>query len=334
MSRPNIVKERDDNDKLRKKAKKKYDKHFKLSDDGAPYKLSTTPSIVVSDDGYHRLLDEGTITYGDGSIRGYIKKGAIKEWYDQLEDDYIGIFNKGHVELGQDPSTIIGTWQKSDLRLVDIGDGRYAVDVKVKLNDELYWVKDLKRSMQDYKYAIGISAEFYSDVDWVITWDTFDGALYHETIDLRDIGVVGTVGNVNSGGLKLNENEEMNEMNIFEKLGLKVSNEKKDDKEDKGVELSSESVTDEDLQAMITHTEKLQSQIEELETALIAENKRANDAVEKLSSALKEVEKEEKDTVAKFKSIVSSSLEKEKQKNETKNDKLYHFKGGDMLGGL
>ena len=43
--------------------------------------------------GWVRLLDEGTVLYGDGSIRSYIKRGTIKEFYDSLEDDYIGYIN-------------------------------------------------------------------------------------------------------------------------------------------------------------------------------------------------------------------------------------------------
>lgn len=49
--------------------------------------------------GWVWLLDEGIVLYGDGSIWSYIKCGIIKEFYDFLEDDYIGYINIGYINF-------------------------------------------------------------------------------------------------------------------------------------------------------------------------------------------------------------------------------------------
>ncbi|MGH2183087.1 hypothetical protein ACQ10C_16010, partial [Enterococcus faecalis] len=81
--------------------------------------------------------------YGDGSIRSYIKRGTIKEFYESLEDDYIGYINIVHINFATLP-IFVGQWTKNDLRLVDIGENRQALEVNMKIDESLSVIQDLQ----------------------------------------------------------------------------------------------------------------------------------------------------------------------------------------------
>lgn len=145
----------------RQKLKKKWDKHCKYGADGRDHGIGygfTNVEHFKADDSENwvRLLDEGVVVEGDGSPYAVIAKGVLKTWYDELPADFEGYINKDHISgIG------LGSYSKADLRLVPIGDDRYGIDVNVKLDHELYAVKDLLRQM-DRK---ALSSEFYYDAD-------------------------------------------------------------------------------------------------------------------------------------------------------------------------
>lgn len=110
-------------------------------------------STQVAESNWTRLLDEGVILECDGSVDSVIAKGTIKRWFESLPEDYEGNIDKDH-----NRSIDLGTFTKDQLRLVELGDGRYGVDVDVKLDHELHATQDLIR-MNNRK---AISSEFFA----------------------------------------------------------------------------------------------------------------------------------------------------------------------------
>lgn len=159
----------------RQALKKKWDKNCKYSSENMPADATgilefagkaSDVDLKGSNDNFVRLLDEGVVVEGDGSVYAVIKKGVIKKWYDSVPDDFVGNIDKDH-----NRSFELGLFRKSDLKLVKLEDGRYGVDVNVKLDDELYAVRDLKR-MGDKK---AISSEFWSEENEFIKQSVITG---------------------------------------------------------------------------------------------------------------------------------------------------------------
>lgn len=140
----------------RQRWKRKLDGRLEFSSDinesslGNSYELSSveTPYDMPN---WTRLLDEGVIIECDGSIDSVITKGAIKRWFEALPDDFEGNIDKDH-----NRSIDLGTFTKDNLKLVELGDGRYGVDVNVQLDKELHATQDLLK-MNNRK---SISSEF------------------------------------------------------------------------------------------------------------------------------------------------------------------------------
>lgn len=184
-----LIKARDKRTVLRKLAKKTYDDAIDLA-------ASDNPGQTV------RLLDEGAVVYADGIIDFYIEKGTLSAYYDSLSDDYVGTINLGHMNFAEYPK-ILGTWTKKDLHLVDIGDGRQALDVDLHLNYEISDVRDLTLMPFD----VAVSAEFSYEYDRENT-DKM-GFLCINKLFISDFAIVGDGGNVNSNGIKLKGGNKM-----------------------------------------------------------------------------------------------------------------------------
>lgn len=144
----------------RQKLKKKWDKRCKYeavpaeSGDYLEFDGSLTEfSTETSNDNWVRLLDEGVVVDGVDDIYAVIKKGVLKKAFNAIPDDFVGNIDKDH-----NRSIELGTFTKKELKLVKLEDDRYAIDVNVKLDDELYAVRDLKRIGR----KCAISSEFYS----------------------------------------------------------------------------------------------------------------------------------------------------------------------------
>ena len=153
----------------RQALKKKWDRHCKYGESednaafGAEFSLS---DFKDNNDNFVRLLDEGVVVDGDGYAFAVIKKGALKTWYNNLPNSFKGNINKDHIA-----AVDLGKFTKDDLRLVELGNDRYGIDVNVKLDDELYAVKDLKRMMN----RKAVSSEFYYDAEVFITAEDATG---------------------------------------------------------------------------------------------------------------------------------------------------------------
>lgn len=167
------------------------------SNPGTVYELSSLSSAYGLPN-WTRLLDEGVIIECDGSIDSIIAKGAIKRWFDALPDDFEGNIDKDH-----NRSIDLGTFTKEQLKLVELGDGRYGVDVDVKLDEELNATQDLIK-MNNRK---AISSEFraingYAVQASSVLGDQLDRPDYQipviTEVALTGYGVVETPLNANS----------------------------------------------------------------------------------------------------------------------------------------
>lgn len=144
----------------RQKLKKKWDKKCKYesvpTDANGALEFNGNMTEFAQDgpsDNWVRLLDEGVVVDGVDDVYAVIKKGVLKKAYNAMPDDFEGNIDKDH-----NRSIELGTFTKKELRLVKLENDRYGIDVNVKLDDELYAVRDLKRIGR--KKAI--SSEFWS----------------------------------------------------------------------------------------------------------------------------------------------------------------------------
>lgn len=182
-----------------------------------------------------RLLDEGYFDQGF-----VIKKGTIEKYLDgrnekirevvmsedgtweygrvmNLTDDFVGHVNLGHMDFASFPF-IIGEWTKEDLSLSDIGNDRVGLDVRLNLDKDSIFVRELKRQ----PYDIGVSAEFYYAVNSEDT-ESLSEMLGEYTPVIDEIfifayGLVGECGNVNSSGLELSGGNKMEDNKLNEEV--------------------------------------------------------------------------------------------------------------------
>lgn len=184
----------------RQALKKKWDRHCKYEAEtnaAIQGEMFAVENFKADKDNYVRLLDEGVVVDGEGYAYAVIKKGTLKAWYDNIKRGFVGTINKDH-----EPAIDLGKFTKSDLRLVELDNGRYGIDVNVKLDDELYAVKDLKRMMN----RKAISSEFYYNADEFITAEAATGDTKQgkwlipivDTIALTGYAVVDNPKNANS----------------------------------------------------------------------------------------------------------------------------------------
>lgn len=285
-----IIEERDARTAHRKECKKIFDKKFSLS---------VTPS---SEDDTYRLLDEGLITYADGSPQMYIKKGVIDKLLENMSDDYEGSVNFGHHDLATDPISIIGEWRKTDLfvEFSDENDGRKVLNVRPHLWDDHIYVQQLKR--QPYTY--GLSAEFYGELDWDASEDM--GIPVIGSIDLLDFAIVGECGNVGSSDIHLRGEDvkKLDELKKKFKIGVpeeeeiieeSVEESPEEEETTEEVELSADpepensgdddEEEEDDGEDVVEMIELLLNQVTELKN----ENKSLRDEVEKLNSTFKKI---------------------------------------------
>lgn len=188
-----IIDDRDERTRNRKLKKKQYDELMTLS---------------AKETTWARLLDEGTITYSGGEAYLYIMKGTLSNFYESLDPEYVGSVNVGHTDISSFPDRIVGEWTKKDLRLVDIGDGRQALDVRIRL----YEGHPIVEALKIQSFDLGVSAEFYPHFnDEMTNNETLNplGVPIIDGVDITDYAIVGDAGNVNSMGVELKGDVQM-----------------------------------------------------------------------------------------------------------------------------
>ena len=177
----NIIDERDVRTVYRKLRKKEYDDMLTLS---------------VSREEEVRLLDEGMVVDAYGSPLFYIMKGTLEKYLEALPDDYVGSINLGHMDFATFPF-LLGQWTKKDFSLVDIGDGRKGLNVRLRLDEDSFIVKELRRA----DYTLGVSAEFGYHLNEQFTREY--GMEILDEVFISNFAIVGEAGNVNSSGIQL-----------------------------------------------------------------------------------------------------------------------------------
>ena len=213
----------------RQKLKKKWDKHCKWAAEGEMGLSGTSFAIdkfSEEQDNFVRLLDEGVVVEGDGTPYAVIAKGALKEWYDNLPRNFSGYINKDHIS-GLD----LGKFSKENLRVVEIGDDRYGIDVNVKLDHELYATKDLLHQMN----RKALSAEFYYEADEYVKASVVTGEDFPDWYLIPKINAVSIVGyavvdnpkNANSYDENLLEKASSEERNDMPELKAKLDEDEK-----------------------------------------------------------------------------------------------------------
>lgn len=237
----------------RQSMKRKWDKHcqFSLDNDGLTF---FGQSANATQDNYVRLLDEGVIVDSDDYVYAVIKKGTVKKWFDNLSDSFVGRIDKDHCT-----SIELGSFTKKDLRLVECENGRYAVDVNVSLDKELYATKDLLRANNRF----AISAELRSKVNEYITYTKATGEKLSdgeqdylvpviEDIEIEGYAVVASPKNANSYDEDLLVNasaEEGNPMSKKEIEALEAAEEQKVEAQEETQEEAQEETQEENLEA-------------------------------------------------------------------------------------
>lgn len=198
----NIIDRRDKGNEHRKRMKGQYDSAMKLG--------------VQESGEWYPLLQEGMVTYSDGTPYFYIMRGTLERFYDELPVDYEGSINVGHTDLASFPDRVVGRWTKSNLRVVDIEDGRQRLETNLPLNREHPIIKALEQS----EFDVGLSVEMSMDVNWDLT-DNQElnpfGVPIVERLFVYDYAIVGNAGDVNSMGVHLKGGSEL-QMNELAKL--------------------------------------------------------------------------------------------------------------------
>lgn len=184
----------------RKKIKNRIDSEINLSVE------SDVESVLLSarSGDTNRLIDEGAIIEGDGSVWGYIKKGTLEKfmngenvYLDNLSNDFVGYINIGHLDHATFPFPV-GEWRKEDMTLVDIGDGRQGIDMNNSTIDrDSMFIKELERL--GLELSESIEAQFH--LDYEASEDL--GFPVYDEILIYGYAVVGDGKNVNSNGLRL-----------------------------------------------------------------------------------------------------------------------------------
>lgn len=195
----NIIDDRKVRTIRRKMRKREFDQMYTLS--------AKEPNVQTV-----RLLDEGAVM-GYNSPLFYIKKGTLAKYLRKLPNDYVGTINLGHMDFATFPF-ILGTWTKKDMHLVDIGDGRQALDVDLRLDEGNTFVQELRRA----PYTVGVSAEFTYHVDEENT-KKFNMEILDEVF-IGNFAIVGECGNVNSSGIRLSGGNEMTLQDLTKALDV------------------------------------------------------------------------------------------------------------------
>lgn len=276
----NLITERDERTKRRKKFKQKMDKIYNLSYKDEEKMMLSADGVMKLSDSKIRLLDEGAVV-GDDFVSFIIKKGTLEKYLNgdnevlpNIDPNEKYTVNLGHQDFATFPF-IIGEFRKSDLSLVDLEDDRKGLDVDLHLDEDSVFVQELKRQ----PYDIGVSAEFQYHVDWDTTFEI--GILVIDEVYIFAYGLVGECGNVNSSGLELKGDAMENIKDIITEETL--------DEEKLGAEEAEIPAT--------TETEPTAEEASEVENAEDNEPADTEDEGEETEEAEEESEESEEDEV-------------------------------------
>lgn len=345
MAIPTIFQRIKESVKVRKKAKKEIEEiiTLKSNKDDEVGKVNLATSYRFDRDSSIRLLDEGAIFYEGGQyVRYFIKKGVVQKFYDELDDDFVGYINLAHFDVFAFP-IFLGTWTKDDLRIVDLEDGRQALEVVPKFNEDLYLVKDLFAQ----EIPLSVSIEAYFDYDWDMT-QKLDFPVV-QGMQMDGFSVVGNPANISSAYV-LSSKEEGENMDlskikaILENSETKAEEEKLESVEEAELEteeqveaenLETENSAEEETptenlenteETEETESENLESDEEEkaileLVTELVEQNKALKAELEALKAEKAKQTQKTESVISKLESIVNNGTQK--KESSKKNDSVW-----------
>ena len=156
---------------------------------------------------YYHLISEGVLSDVEGNPYEVMARGSLKRFYDSLDENEVFNIDLDH-QYNASLFRQIGTWSKSDLKLVPSpeNDGRYGLYVKLNLDEDNMFVKEMRR--QDLPLAL--SVEFYSEGHYdTLTDDSgHEYDLYvHDDVDIVGFAVVSEPQDAYSGNIDINNTE-------------------------------------------------------------------------------------------------------------------------------
>lgn len=275
-----------------------------------------------------RLLDEGVvINGGDKSIRMWICKNSIQNFYDNLEDDFVGYITIGHMDLMAFP-LLLGTWTKQDLEIVDLDNDRKGLNCTPHLNTELSIVKDLLSQ----EIPLSVSVEFNAHTNETLSESL--GANVVDEIFIQGFSLVGDPANVSSSDVKF-KGEDMTFKELLEKFAdvpeeivavdenakdESVEEEKNEEEtakteektEEKAVEEKSEELSD-DMDSMV---EKFSGLLDEMQAKIDTLSQENADLKQKLADSNKAKKEFSDEIINKFNNLMNSQTTKKKDSND------------------
>jgi hypothetical protein len=290
--------------------------------------------------GYMTLLSEGSVLYPDGTIRLYICKGTLKDWYDNLADDFEGYVSTGHRDLNAYPVRE-GYFRKSDLKLVVDEHGRHDLLVKPHVNLELSNIKDLL--LQDEPFAISsefmwyhkeIGEEDLEEFTKLAEYNLEHGGSIDvpitDRVEISGFSFVGNPGNAKSGGyepslLVRNEEEHLKNKEILDKvlahLSAQVEEEVKEATELEVAEVVEAPETEETTEA--PEVEEAKEEAEATEEKVEAEEPKSEEG-EALAKAIEAIEtlKAEVEALKSEKAQLQAELETKKENEDAVEGQL------------
>lgn len=290
--------------------------------------------------GYMTLLSEGSVLYPDGTIRLYICKGTLKDWYDNLADDFEGYVSTGHRDLNAYPVRE-GYFRKSDLKLVVDEHGRHDLLVKPHVNLELSNIKDLL--LQDEPSAISsefmwyhkeIGEEDLEEFTKLAEYNLEHGGSIDvpitDRVEISGFSFVGNPGNAKSGGyepslLVRNEEEHLKNKEILDKvlahLSAQVEEEVKEATELEVAEVVEAPETEETTEA--PEVEEVKEEAEATEEKVEAEEPKSEEG-EALAKAIEAIEtlKAEVEALKSEKAQLQAELETKKENEDAVEGQL------------
>ena len=290
--------------------------------------------------GYMTLLSEGSVLYPNGTIRLYICKGTLKDWYDNLADDFEGYVSTGHRDLNAYPVRE-GYFRKSDLKLVVDEHGRHDLLVKPHVNLELSNIKDLL--LQDEPFAISsefmwyhkeIGEEDLEEFTKLAEYNLEHGGSIDvpitDRVEISGFSFVGNPGNAKSGGyepslLVRNEEEHLKNKEILDKvlahLSAQVEEEVKEATELEVAEVVETPETEETTEA--PEVEEVKEEAEATEEKVEAEEPKTEEG-EALAKAIEAIEtlKAEVETLKSEKAQLQAELETKKENEDAVEGQL------------
>lgn len=343
MAIPTIFQRIKESVKVRKKAKKEIEEiiTLKSNKDDEVGKVNLATSYRFDRDSSIRLLDEGAIFYEGGQyVRYFIKKGVVQKFYDELDDDFVGYINLAHFDVFAFP-IFLGTWTKDDLTIVDLEDGRQALEVVPRFNEDLYLVKDLFAQ----EIPLSVSIEAYFDYDWDMT-QKLDFPVV-QGMQMDGFSVVGNPANTSSAYVLSSKEEDEGENMDLSKIKAILENSEETKAEELDSEAEEETKAEENLETEnsaeeenstenLENTEETEENVSEnleseedeeekailqLVTELVEQNKALKAELEALKAEKAKQTQKTESVISKLESIVNSGTQK--KESSKKNDSVW-----------